>query len=75
MHLIRAQSLSRTCRQVNTLLRGMRITGSVVLKMLAAGKSVQDVLAAYPEMEAEDVRQAMRYAAWVVSDQIPALSA
>ena len=53
----------------------MRITVSVVLKMLAAGKSVQDVLAAYPELEAEDVQQAMRYAAWVVSDQIPALSA
>jgi uncharacterized protein (DUF433 family) len=56
-------------------LRGMRITVSVVLKMLAAGKSVQDVLAAYPELEAEDVQQAMRYAVWVVSDQIPALSA
>ena len=45
-------------------LRGMRITVSVVLKMLAAGKSVQDVLAAYPELEAEDVQQAMRYAAF-----------
>jgi len=56
-------------------LRGMRITVSVVLKMLAAGKSVADVLAAYPELEAEDVQQAMRYAAWVVSDQMPALSA
>jgi uncharacterized protein (DUF433 family) len=56
-------------------LRGLRITVSVVLKMLAAGKSVQDVLAAYPELEAEDVRQAMRYAAWVVSDQMPAASA
>jgi uncharacterized protein (DUF433 family) len=53
----------------------MRITVSVVLKMLAAGKSVQDVLAAYPELEAEDIQQAMRYAAWVVSDQISALSA
>jgi len=56
-------------------LRGMRITVSVILKMLAAGKSVQDVLAAYPELEAEDIQQAMRYAAWVVSDQIPSLSA
>jgi uncharacterized protein (DUF433 family) len=56
-------------------LRGMRITVSVVLKMLAAGQSVPDVLAAYPELEAEDVRQAICYAAWVVSDQIPALSA
>ncbi|MBN2315958.1 MAG: DUF433 domain-containing protein [Sedimentisphaerales bacterium] len=56
-------------------LRGMRITVSVVLKMLAGGKSVEDVLKAYPELEAEDVRQAMRYAAWVVSDQMPSLSA
>jgi uncharacterized protein (DUF433 family) len=56
-------------------LHGTRITVSVVLKMLAAGKSIQDVLAAYPELEDEDVRQAIRYAAWVISDQIPALSA
>jgi uncharacterized protein (DUF433 family) len=51
-------------------IRGMRITVSVILKMLAAGKSVQDVLEAYPELEAEDVHQAIQYAAWVVSDQI-----
>lgn len=51
-------------------IRGMRITVSVILKMLGAGKSVQEVLQAYPELEAEDVRQAMRYAAWVVSEQI-----
>jgi len=51
-------------------IRGMRITVSVILKMLAGGKSVQDILDAYPELEAEDVYQAIRYAAWVVSDQI-----
>jgi len=51
-------------------IRGMRITVSVILKMLAAGKSIQDVLEAYPELEAEDVHQAIQYAAWVVSDQI-----
>lgn len=51
-------------------IRGMRITVSVVLKMLAGGKSIQDVLDAYPELEAADVRQAIQYAAWVVSDQI-----
>ena len=56
-------------------LRGTRITVSVVLKMLAAGKSIPEVLTAYPELEAEDIQQAMRYAAWVVSDQMPALSA
>ena len=51
-------------------IRGMRITVSVVLKLLAGGKSVGDVLEAYPELEVEDVRQAMQYAAWVVSDQV-----
>ncbi len=56
-------------------IRGMRITVSVILKMLANGKSLQDVLGAYPELEAEDVQQAMKYAAWVVSDQILAFAA
>jgi uncharacterized protein (DUF433 family) len=48
----------------------MRITVSVILKMLAGGKSIPDVLATYPELKAEDVQQAMQYAAWVVSDQL-----
>lgn len=51
-------------------IRGMRITVSVVLKMLASGSTIQDVLDAYPELDAEDVRQAMQFAAWVVSDQV-----
>jgi uncharacterized protein (DUF433 family) len=51
-------------------IRGMRITVGVVLKMLAGGASVGEVLEAYPELEEEDVRQAMRYAAWKVSDQL-----
>ena len=51
-------------------IRGMRITISVILKMLASGKSVQEVLKAYPELEPEDIHQAMQYAAWIVSYQI-----
>ncbi|MGF1676976.1 MAG: DUF433 domain-containing protein [Rivularia sp. (in: cyanobacteria)] len=51
-------------------IRGMRITVSVILKMLAGGNSTEDVLKAYPELEAEDVNQALKYAAWVVSEQI-----
>jgi len=54
-------------------IRGMRITVSVILKMLGAGKSVEDVLQAYPELEKEDVLQAVRYAAWLTSDQIQAV--
>ena len=51
-------------------IRGMRITVSVILKMLASGKSIQEILEAYPELEEEDIKQAIKYAAWVVSDQI-----
>lgn len=54
-------------------IRGMRITVSVILKMLAAKRSVVEVLAAYPELEEEDVRQSMLYAAWLASDQLHAL--
>ncbi|MHB8204241.1 MAG: DUF433 domain-containing protein [Desulfomonilaceae bacterium] len=53
-------------------IRGMRITVSVILKMLGAGSSIADVLRAYPELDTEDVRQAIQYAAWLASDQIQA---
>jgi len=54
--------------------RGMRITVSVILKMLGGGSSIQDVVEAYPELEEEDVKQAIKYAAWIVSDQIHMVS-
>jgi len=55
--------------------RGMRITVSVILKMIAGGKSVQEILDAYPELDIEDVQQAIKYAAWIVSDQLHLVSA
>ena len=48
----------------------VRITVSFVIKMLASTQSIPAVLEAYPELEAEDVQQALQYAAWAVSDQI-----
>lgn len=56
-------------------IRGTRITVSVVLKMLAGGMSIDDILEAYPELEAEDVKQCMMYAAWVVSDRLQTIPA
>jgi len=50
------------------------VSAHFLLKMLAGGKSLEEVLDAYPELEADDVKQAMKYAAWVVSDQIHLLS-
>jgi uncharacterized protein (DUF433 family) len=51
-------------------IRGMRITVAFVLKLLASNLSVAEVLRSYPELEEEDIRQALSYASWMVSDRI-----
>ena len=51
-------------------IRGTRLTVSVILRMLGNGASVEEVQRAYPELEEEDVLQALRYAAWLASDQM-----
>jgi uncharacterized protein (DUF433 family) len=50
-------------------IRGLRIPVSTVVGMLADGMSDQEILAAYPDLEAEDIREAMRYAAEAVRER------
>ena len=45
-------------------IRGMRITVGVIVGLLAAGHSHDDILNAYPYLEGEDIREALAYAAW-----------
>lgn len=49
--------------------RGMRIPVATVVGMVADGMSESEILAAYPDLEAEDVREAMRYAAEAVRER------
>jgi uncharacterized protein (DUF433 family) len=49
--------------------RGMRITVSVILKEIANGMTRQEILKAYPELEEEDITQALKYAAWLSSEK------
>jgi uncharacterized protein (DUF433 family) len=44
-------------------IRGMRIRVKDVLDLLAAGVSEPDILADYPDLEAEDIRASLAYAA------------
>lgn len=55
-------------------IRGIRITVEFVLKLLASQLSVPAILQSYPELEEEDIRQALNYAAWVVSDRVVSLT-
>lgn len=50
-------------------IRGMRITVSIILKLIASGKTVKEILEAYPELEEEDIKQSLRYAAWLASEK------
>lgn len=45
-------------------IRGLRITVSVVMKMLAAGYSQEEIIRSYPELEPEDFPEILAYAAW-----------
>jgi uncharacterized protein (DUF433 family) len=47
-------------------IRGMRVTVRMILGNLGAGVSIDELLAAYPYLEREDVLEAIRYAAWCV---------
>jgi uncharacterized protein (DUF433 family) len=50
-------------------IRGMRITVSVILKLVAGGMTTREILKAYPELEEEDIIQALKYAAWLSSEK------
>lgn len=45
-------------------IRGMRVTVGTLVGLIASGKSVEEVLAAYPYLERADVLEALAYAAW-----------
>jgi len=42
-------------------IRGMRITVSLVVSLVANGMSVEEILAAYPYLEAEDIKASLQY--------------
>ena len=51
-------------------IRGMRISVALVVNLVANGMNTAQIIEEYPDLEAEDVRQALRYAAWTVADDI-----
>jgi uncharacterized protein (DUF433 family) len=50
-------------------IRGLRVTVSMLLGQLAAGRTPDDVLADYPYIEREDITAALEYAAAIVNER------
>ena len=51
-------------------IRGMRITAATVVSQVAHGATVEEILRDYPDLEEEDVQQALEYAAWLAREEV-----
>jgi uncharacterized protein (DUF433 family) len=51
-------------------IRGMRISVSLVVNLVANRMTVAEIVHEYPSLEEEDVVQALRYAAWASDDVV-----
>ncbi len=51
-------------------IRGMRITVSLVVNLVANGMGTEEIIEAYPYLEPDDIRQALRFAAWLAEETV-----
>jgi uncharacterized protein (DUF433 family) len=51
-------------------IRGMRIPVSVIVSQVAHGATFEEILEGYPDLEREDIAQALEYAAWLTQEQV-----
>ena len=49
-------------------IRGMRVTVGMIVGLIATGHTKQGILDLYPYLEAEDIDEALQYAAWRVEE-------
>lgn len=51
-------------------IRGLRLPVATVVKLVAAGMTVDDIVKEYPALEPEDVKEALEYAAWTTEERV-----
>jgi uncharacterized protein (DUF433 family) len=51
-------------------IRKMRIPVSLIVNLVAHGKQIPEILEEYPDLEPEDIQQALEYAAWLAREQV-----
>ena len=51
-------------------IRGLRIPVSVIVGQIAHGATQDEVMRDYPDLEREDVEQALAYAAWLTQEEV-----
>ena len=56
-------------------LRGLRIPVATVVSLVAEGQTIEQILSMYPDLEADDVREALLFAAEAVRERTLPLAA
>ncbi|MCX6590000.1 MAG: DUF433 domain-containing protein [Acidobacteria bacterium] len=60
--------------QGKACIRGMRITVSLVVNLVAHGMSNQEIIESYPDLEPADIEQALLYASALANEEFHAFS-
>ena len=55
-------------------IRGSRVTAGALVGLLAAGRTPEEILKAYPYLEPDDIREALHYASWRLEEAEQPLS-
>ena len=50
--------------------RGLRMPVASILSYLSSGMTVDEILKEWPELEREDIYQALGYAAWAMEERV-----
>jgi uncharacterized protein (DUF433 family) len=51
-------------------IRGMRVTVSLVVNLVANGMTTEEIIDAYPYLAPEDINQALQYVAWLAEETV-----
>lgn len=51
-------------------IRGMRLPVSVIVGQIAHGAPFEEVLHDYPDLEQEDIAQALAYVSWLAHEEV-----
>lgn len=51
-------------------IRDMRIPVSLIVKLVSQGKTPEEIIKDYPELEKEDIKQALEFAAWLTTEKV-----
>ena len=51
-------------------IRGIRMPVTSVISYLSSGMTIEDILRNWPELELEDIYQALGFAAWAMEERI-----